>query len=92
MPLPLLDPTPLILAELVRVAGIRSTIEESFAAVKSQVGLGQHQVRYWDFWRRASPSLPDGTLVVQTICTTDAAVDHATDSALVGPASTKPND
>ncbi|MFF3870082.1 hypothetical protein [Micromonospora sp. NPDC001898] len=35
------------LAQLVRVAGIRWTVEESFQAAKGQVGLDQHQVRRW---------------------------------------------
>jgi SRSO17 transposase len=45
-------PQPTTLADLVRVAGIRWTVEESLQAGKSQVGLDQHQVRRWDSWHR----------------------------------------
>ncbi|MEU8307893.1 IS701 family transposase [Actinomadura sp. NPDC048955] len=40
------------LRELVRVAGRRWTIEESFQASKTLTGLDQHQVRRWTSWRR----------------------------------------
>jgi hypothetical protein len=40
-------PRPATLAQLVHVAGIRWTVEESFQAAKGQVGLDQHQVRRW---------------------------------------------
>ena len=40
------------LTTLVRVAGRRWTIEESFQAAKGQAGLDEHQVRTWTSWRR----------------------------------------
>jgi SRSO17 transposase len=40
------------LRELVRVAGRRWTIEESFQAAKGLAGLDEHQVRRWTSWRR----------------------------------------
>lgn len=40
------------LRELVRVAGARWAIEESFQTSKGQVGLDQYQVRRWDGWYR----------------------------------------
>jgi hypothetical protein len=40
------------LRELVRVAGRRWTIEESFQASKTLTGLDQHQVRRWTSWHR----------------------------------------
>jgi SRSO17 transposase len=40
------------LATLVRVAGRRWTIEESFQTSKGQTGLDQHQVRTWKSWYR----------------------------------------
>jgi SRSO17 transposase len=40
------------LAEVVRVAGQRWRIEESFQSAKGQVGLDQHQVRRWTSWHR----------------------------------------
>jgi SRSO17 transposase len=38
--------------ELVRVAGRRWAIEESFQAGKNLAGLDEHQVRRWTSWRR----------------------------------------
>ncbi|MBV9312552.1 MAG: IS701 family transposase, partial [Pseudonocardia sp.] len=46
------SPTPVPLGELVRVAGRRWTIEESFQAGKGLAGLDEHQVRTWTSWRR----------------------------------------
>lgn len=46
------SPTPVPLAELVRVAGRRWTIEESFQAAKGLAGLDEHQLRRWLAWRR----------------------------------------
>lgn len=43
---------PVALQTLVRVAGRRWTIEESFQAAKGQAGLDEHQVRTWTSWRR----------------------------------------
>ena len=40
------------LEELVRVAGIRWTIEECFEEAKGQVGLDQYEVRKWEGWYR----------------------------------------
>jgi SRSO17 transposase len=40
------------LAELVRIAGIRWTVEECFQAAKDQVGLDHYQVRRFDSWYR----------------------------------------
>ncbi len=45
-------PGPTILATLVRVAGQRWRIEESFQTGKGLVGLDQHQVRRWTSWHR----------------------------------------
>ncbi|MYQ82426.1 IS701 family transposase [Streptomyces sp. SID4936] len=46
------SPTPATLAELVRVAGVRWSIEECFQAAKGQVGLDHYQVRHWTSWHR----------------------------------------
>jgi SRSO17 transposase len=43
---------PVTLAALVRVAGIRWSVEECFQAAKGEVGLDQHQVRRWRSWYR----------------------------------------
>jgi hypothetical protein len=40
------------LAELVRVAGRRWTIEVAFEAVKGEVGLDHYEVRSWTGWYR----------------------------------------
>jgi hypothetical protein len=40
------------LEELVRVAGMRWTIEESFEETKGEVGLDQYEVRRWVGWYR----------------------------------------
>ena len=45
-------PHPVTLHTLVRVAGQRWRIEESFQAAKSLTGLDQHQVRRWTSWHR----------------------------------------
>jgi SRSO17 transposase len=45
-------PTPVPLAALVRVAGSRWRIEESFQSGKELAALDQHQVRRWDSWHR----------------------------------------
>lgn len=45
-------PGPVPLATLVRVAGRRWTVEESFQAAKGLAGLDQHQVRRWVSWHR----------------------------------------
>lgn len=45
-------PHPVPLRELVRVAGRRWTVEESFQASKGLAGLDEHQVRRWTSWRR----------------------------------------
>lgn len=44
--------TPQPLTTLVRVAGSRWAIEETFQAAKSQVGLDHYQVRRWIPWHR----------------------------------------
>ena len=46
------SPATVTLAELVRVAGIRWSVEECFQAAKGQVGLDHYQVRHWTSWHR----------------------------------------
>jgi SRSO17 transposase len=45
-------PTLVALPVLVRVAGTRWRVEESFQTGKGLTGLDQHQVRRWDSWHR----------------------------------------
>ena len=44
------SPQPVTLAALVKVAGLRWTIEENFQAGKGLTGLDEHQVRRWTSW------------------------------------------
>ena len=46
------SPTPVPLATLVRVAGMRWAVEEGFQAAKGQAGLDHYQVRTWTGWHR----------------------------------------
>lgn len=46
------SPQPVALHHLVAVAGRRWSIEESFQATKSGLGLDQHQHRRWKAWHR----------------------------------------
>jgi SRSO17 transposase len=45
-------PAGTLLAELVRVAGTRWAIEESFESAKGEVGLDHYEVRRWPGWYR----------------------------------------
>jgi SRSO17 transposase len=47
-----LAPAVTSLAELVRVAGLRWTIESCFEAAKGEVGLDDYEVRSWTGWHR----------------------------------------
>jgi SRSO17 transposase len=40
------------LAELVRVTGTHSAVEECFAAARIEAGLGRHQILGYDAWHR----------------------------------------
>ena len=46
------SPNPVGLPELVRVAGARWSVEQSFQAAEGLTGLDAHQVRRWTSWRR----------------------------------------
>jgi SRSO17 transposase len=76
------SPQPASLAQLVRVAGIRWTVEEAFQAAKSQVGLDQHQVRCWHSWHRFT-TLALAALAVLAICAADAATNDPPDTGLL---------
>lgn len=66
-----------MLAEVVRVAGTRWTIESGFEAAKSEVGLDHYEVRSWTGWYRPStlamwalallPVLRAGTRAVEAL-------------------------
>jgi SRSO17 transposase len=38
--------------ELIRIAGRRWSVEDSFEAAKGEVGLDEYEVRKWDGWHR----------------------------------------
>jgi SRSO17 transposase len=61
-------PHPVPLATLVRIAGIRWSIEELFQASKTHVGLDHYQVRGWVGWHRHT-TLALLALAVLAICT-----------------------
>ncbi|MFJ4896126.1 IS701 family transposase [Streptomyces sp. NPDC088788] len=46
------SPRPVPLTDLIRVAGRRWTVEETFQAGKGLAGLDEHQVRRWTSWHR----------------------------------------
>jgi len=78
------SPQPVALAQLVRVAGIRWTVEEGFQAAKGQVGLDQHQVRRWNSWHRFT-TLALAALAVLAICVADSrhCVDDPVQQAMI---------
>jgi SRSO17 transposase len=59
---------PVPLAALVRVAGIRWSIEELFQTAKTHVGLDHYQVRGWTGWHRHT-TLALLALAVLAVCT-----------------------
>jgi SRSO17 transposase len=76
-------PSPVTLADLVRIAGIRWTVEESFQAAKGQVGLDQHQVRRWNSWHRFT-TLALAALAILAICAAEAtSTEHAEDPDMI---------
>jgi len=72
------SPTTVTLTELVRVAGVRWSIEECFQAAKSQVGLDHYQVRHWTSWHR-HVTLAMLALVFLAAVAADAAPKRPTD-------------
>jgi SRSO17 transposase len=73
-------PQPVSLAALVKVAGLRWTIEENFQAGKGLTGLDEHQVRRWTSWyRRATLAM-----LASAFLTIAAAAEHARAPAPAG--------
>jgi SRSO17 transposase len=70
------SPTKVPLSELVRVAGVRWSIEECFQAAKGQVGLDHYQVRHWTSWHRHI-TLAMLALAFLTALAADAAPDRS---------------
>jgi SRSO17 transposase len=64
---------PATLAALVKVAGLRWTIEENFQAGKGLTGLDEHQVRRWTSWYRWVTL----AMLAAAVLTIAAALEHA---------------
>ncbi|MEH0628389.1 IS701 family transposase [Streptomyces stelliscabiei] len=67
------------LSELVRIAGVRWSIEECFQAAKGQVGLDHYQVRHWTSWHRHI-TLAMLALALLTALAADATPDRPADA------------
>ena len=61
------------LATLVKIAGIRWSTEENFAAGKALAGLDEHQVRRWTSWYRWATL----AMLALALLTVAAAAEHA---------------
>ena len=68
------------LAILVKVAGRRWTVEESFQAGKGLTGLDEHQVRTWCSWHRWTTLV----MLASAFLTVTAAAEHARNPAPPG--------
>ncbi|MGW3501588.1 IS701 family transposase [Streptomyces globisporus] len=73
------SPTEVPLSELVRVAGVRWSVEECFQAAKGQVGLDHYQVRNWTAWHRHI-TLAMLALAFLTALAADAAPQQSADT------------
>jgi SRSO17 transposase len=73
-------PQPVSLAALVKVAGLRWTIEENFQAGKGLTGLDEHQVRRWTSWYRWATL----AMLASAFLTIAAAAEHARAPAPAG--------
>ena len=69
-------PAPVPLSTLVKVAGRRWTIEESFAASKELAALDEHQVRTWTSWRRWTALAILAHAFLSVMAATEPAPDH----------------
>ena len=74
------SPQPVTLAALVKVAGLRWTIEENFQAGKGLTGLDEHQVRRWTSWYRWVTL----AMLAAAVLTIAAAIEHARGPAAAG--------
>jgi len=75
-------PRPVPLIVLVRVAGQRWRIEESFQTAKGQAGLDEHQVRRWCSWHRWS-TLAMLAMAFLAVTTADERDRHPAPAGLV---------
>jgi SRSO17 transposase len=77
------------LAEVVRVAGTRWTIESGFEAAKSEVGLDHYEVRSWTGWYRHI-TLAMWALALLTVLRAGAIAVEALKKSLEPPQETSP--
>jgi SRSO17 transposase len=77
------SPTPVPLSALVKVAGRRWTIEESFAASKELAALDQHQVRTWTSWQRWTALAILAHAFLSVMAATEPPPDTAHGTALI---------
>jgi SRSO17 transposase len=82
-------PPPTTLAEVVRVAGSRWTVESSFEAAKGEVGLDQYEVRSWTAWYRHI-TLAMGALALLTVMRAGTIAVEALKKSLRSPQETSP--
>jgi SRSO17 transposase len=73
-------PQPVPLAALVKIAGLRWTIEENFQASKGLTGLDEHQVRRWTSWYRWVTL----AILASAFLTVAAVAEHARSPAPAG--------
>ena len=74
------SPQRVTLAALVKVAGLRWTIEENFQAGKGLTGLDEHQVRRWNSWYRWVTL----AMLAAAVLTIAAAIESARGPAAAG--------
>lgn len=73
------SPTKVPVSTLVKVAGRRWTIEESFAASKELAALDEHQVRTWTSWHRWTALAILAHAFLSVMAATEPAPQTATD-------------
>ncbi|GAA2989394.1 hypothetical protein GCM10010519_23960 [Streptomyces lactacystinicus] len=71
------SPRPIPLTTLVKVAGRRWTVEETFQATKGLAGLDEHQVRRWTSWHRWTTL----AILAHAFLAVTAAIERATNIA-----------
>ena len=76
-------PSPVPLAELVRVAGSRWKIEEGFAGGKELAALDEHQVRSWTSWHRWTVLALLAHAFLSVMAATQPAARSRTDDPLI---------
>ena len=77
------SPQPVGLPTLIRVAGVRWSIECCFQTSKNAVGLDQHQVRRWDSWYRYTTLVMLAHAVLTVIATHERVRQQPEDHTLI---------